>query len=157
MFSSIMITQVCREADTANQEWPFICLIGVWKTACESILWRLPRCLSGKESAYQCRRYGFNPWIRKISWRRKWQSTPGKNLENSIDSRAWRAAVRGVHKRVRYNLATKQQLFCRYQSDSFPSTTLFDQLNTFISLSLSVWLDVNFLVKSYYFIDKNCF
>ena len=30
---------------------------------------------SGKESACQCRRHGFDPWIRKIPWRRKWQST----------------------------------------------------------------------------------
>jgi len=32
--------------------------------------------LSGKESTYPCRRYGFNPWVRKIPWRRKWQPTP---------------------------------------------------------------------------------
>ena len=32
--------------------------------------------LSSKESACQCRRCGFNPWVRKISWRRKWQPTP---------------------------------------------------------------------------------
>ena len=39
----------------------------------------LPRWLSDKESACQCRRHqrcGFNPWVRKIPWRRKWQSTP---------------------------------------------------------------------------------
>ena len=24
----------------------------------------------------QCRRLGFDPWVRKIPWRRKWQSTP---------------------------------------------------------------------------------
>ena len=24
----------------------------------------------------QCRRPGFNPWVRKIPWRRKWQPTP---------------------------------------------------------------------------------
>ena len=29
-----------------------------------------------KESACQCRRVGFNPWVRKIPWRRKWQPTP---------------------------------------------------------------------------------
>ena len=29
-----------------------------------------------KESAGQCRRCGFDPWVRKISWRRKWQPTP---------------------------------------------------------------------------------
>ena len=32
--------------------------------------------VSGKESTYQCRRHRFDPWIRKIHWRRKWQATP---------------------------------------------------------------------------------
>ena len=34
---------------------------------------------SGKEPACQCRRHkrsGFDPWIGKIPWRRKWQPTP---------------------------------------------------------------------------------
>ena len=38
-----------------------------------------PSGTSGKESACQCRRlkrYGFNPWITNIPWRRKWQSIP---------------------------------------------------------------------------------
>ena len=35
----------------------------------------LPRWLSGKESACQCRRRGFEPWVRKTPWRRKWQPT----------------------------------------------------------------------------------
>ena len=33
----------------------------------------------GKESACQCRRYkrcGFDPWVRKIPWHKKWQPTP---------------------------------------------------------------------------------
>ena len=45
----------------------------------------LPRWCSGKESACQCRRHkrhGFNPWVRKIPWSRKWwpipASLPGK-------------------------------------------------------------------------------
>ena len=40
---------------------------------------RLPRRLSGKEAACQCRRLrrcSFDPWAGKISWRRKWQPTP---------------------------------------------------------------------------------
>ena len=37
---------------------------------------RFPRWLGGEESACQCRRHGINPWIKKISWRRKWQPTP---------------------------------------------------------------------------------
>ena len=36
----------------------------------------LPRWLSGKESAYQCRRRRFDPWIGKIPWRRKLYPTP---------------------------------------------------------------------------------
>ena len=42
-----------------------------------NILWRgLPRWLSGKESACQCRKLRFHPWVRKIPWRRKWLPTP---------------------------------------------------------------------------------
>ena len=36
------------------------------------------RWLNGKESTCQCmrcRRYGFDPWVRKIPWKRKWQPT----------------------------------------------------------------------------------
>ena len=32
--------------------------------------------LSGKEATYQCRRLGFDPWVRKIHWRKKWCPTP---------------------------------------------------------------------------------
>ena len=38
-----------------------------------------PGGASGKEPASKCRickRRGFNPWIRKIPWRRAWQPTP---------------------------------------------------------------------------------
>ena len=47
--------------------------------------WGLTRWHSGKESTCQCRRCkrrGFNPWVGKIPWSRKWQPTsvflPGK-------------------------------------------------------------------------------
>ena len=36
----------------------------------------LPPWLSGKGPTCQCRRCGFDPWLRKIPWRRKWQPTP---------------------------------------------------------------------------------
>ena len=39
-------------------------------------LHELPRWLSGKESAWQYRKQGFDPWVGKIPWRKKWQSTP---------------------------------------------------------------------------------
>ena len=36
----------------------------------------ISRWLRGKESACQCRRHRFNPWVQKIPWRRKWHPTP---------------------------------------------------------------------------------
>ena len=33
-------------------------------------------CLSSKESTFQCRRCRFDPWVKKILWRMKWQPTP---------------------------------------------------------------------------------
>ena len=41
---------------------------------------RLPRWLSGKESACKAEdaaNSGFDPWVRKIPWGRKWQPAPG--------------------------------------------------------------------------------
>ena len=35
-----------------------------------------PGGASSKESACQCKRCQSDPWVRKISWRRKWHSTP---------------------------------------------------------------------------------
>ena len=57
-----------------------------WKTrfmASSLTLW-LPWWVRGKESACQCRRHGFDPWVGKILGRKKWQPTPvflpGKSL-----------------------------------------------------------------------------
>ena len=53
-------------------------------STCED--WGLPRWLSGKRSACQYRRCGFDPWVGKIPWRRKWQPTP----VNPMDKGAWK-------------------------------------------------------------------
>ena len=37
---------------------------------------QLPWGFSGKESSCLCRRREFDPWVRKIPWRREWQLTP---------------------------------------------------------------------------------
>ena len=46
-----------------------------WLIDWSDLIWSdIPRGLSGKETACQCRRYGilgFDPWIRKIPWRRE--------------------------------------------------------------------------------------
>ena len=61
--------------------WSFIYLDSVIMF-CELSWW-----LSGKESACQSRRHGFDPWIWKIPWGRKGQPTPvflpGKSVDRS--------------------------------------------------------------------------
>ena len=45
----------------------------------------LPRRLSSKASACQCRRRGLDPWVRNIPWRRAWQPTAYSCLESPVD------------------------------------------------------------------------
>ena len=42
----------------------------------ELFLPQLPWWLSGESLCLKCRRSGFDHWVRKIPWRRKWQPTP---------------------------------------------------------------------------------
>ena len=72
----------------------------------------LPRWLSVKESACQCRRYGrpgFCPWVQKSPWRRKWQSTPVFLPGKSHGQRSLEGYCPWGLKRVRHDLVTKQQ------------------------------------------------
>ena len=67
--------------------------------------------LSGKELACQCRRHRFDPWVRSIRWRRKWQPSlvffPGEphGQRSLVGSSPW------GRKRAEHDLATKQQLY----------------------------------------------
>ena len=54
-------------------------LTATHKNQVSNVQKELPRQSSGKESTCQCRRHkrsGFDPWVRKIPWRRKWPPTP---------------------------------------------------------------------------------
>ena len=69
----------------------------------------LARWLSGKKIHLQFRRHRFDPWVRKILWRRKLQPTliflSGKSHgQRSLEG----YSLRG-HKRVGHDLVTKQQ------------------------------------------------
>ena len=88
-----------------------------------------PDGASDKEPACQCircKRYGFNPWVGKIPWRRKWQPTPvflpGKEVSGKLHSMG--------SQRVRYNRATEHthalQGHCSpSRSSSVPSLSCF--------------------------------
>ena len=67
----------------------------------------LPCWLSSKESVYQCRRHRFNPWVRKIPWRRKWQPTAVILPRKSHRHRSLAGYSLWGHKRVGHNLVTK--------------------------------------------------
>ena len=55
-----------------------------------------PWWLSGKEPICRGRRCGFDPWVRKIPWRRKWQPTPVFLPGESHGQRSLAATVYGV-------------------------------------------------------------
>ena len=47
-----------------------------------------------------CRRRGFDPWVGKVLWSRKWQPTPVFFPGKPMDRRAWWATVHGVTKEL---------------------------------------------------------
>ena len=51
----------------------------------------------------------FDPWMRKIPWRRKWQPSPVFLPGKSHGQRSLEGHSPQGHKRVRHDLATKQQ------------------------------------------------
>ena len=58
-----------------------------------------PGGASGKEPACQCRRCNrraFDPWVRKIPWRKAWQLTPVFSPGESHGQRSLAATVHGI-------------------------------------------------------------
>ena len=100
---------------------------------CRLLWWQ-----SGKESACQCRRPGFNPWVGKIPWRRKWQPTPVSLLRKSHEQRSWVGYSPWGHKRVRHDWATNTQGRRIQMNSVLLPWTVVDYLVT--SLYLFEWL-----------------
>ena len=48
-----------------------------------------------KNPPAQCKRHGFNPWVGKIPWRKKWQPTQYSCLENPMGRGTWWAMDHG--------------------------------------------------------------
>ena len=62
---------------------------------------------SGKESACQCRRCMFDPWVEKTPWRRKWHPTPVFLPGKSHGQRSVVGYSPWGCKRVEHDLATE--------------------------------------------------
>ena len=71
----------------------------LWKPV--KLLYGLPRWLSERESACQCRRHrrhGFSIWMEKMPWRGNGNPLQYSFLKNPTDGGTWQAAVQGVTK-----------------------------------------------------------
>ena len=76
----------CKESDTTswlnnnNLQMTFFSVFWLWDCGYKHLnqyrAFRLPWWLRWWRICLQCGRPGFNPWVRKIPWRRNWQSTP---------------------------------------------------------------------------------
>ena len=65
------------------------------------LIGELPRWHRDKESACQyrrCKRPRFDPWVRKIPWKRKWQPISVFLPEKFHDRGAWQTTVHGAAK-----------------------------------------------------------
>ena len=80
-----------------------------------------------KKSTCQCRRHGFDPWVGKIPWQRKWQPTPvflpgeSHGQRSLVGHRSCKLQVHRVAKsRTQLsNLAHKQQRNTNTQNSWF--------------------------------------
>ena len=101
--------------------------------------------LGDKESACQCRRRTFNPW------RRKWQLTPVFLPGKSHGQRSLAGYSSWDHRRVRYNLLTKQSINKFYLFTVRVETILGTIITTNITMSnysvfvISLLLSVRFM------------
>ena len=122
----------------------------------------LPGGTSGTELPCQCmglKRPGLDPWVRKISWRRKWQPTPVFLPGKCKDRGAWQATVHRVA-RVGLNLVTKPTYLLmtvnskQPQTEHFPATGLIwghvgkTSISALLTMPkpLTVWITINWKI-----------
>ena len=84
----------------------------------QSLVTVLPRWLSGEEPTCQCRKHGFNPWVKKILWRRKWQPTPIFLPGKSYGQRSLAGYSPWGHKGVVHDLATNNNKILQKRQES---------------------------------------
>ena len=120
-------------------------------------LWKifkgLPKWLGGKESACQCRRCGFHPWVRKIPWRRKWQPIPVFLPGKSHGQRS--------PADYRHGSVTKQQQFLKTKKEYTTVLTVvifgFSDCNFILFFNFQVSFNEYALIKRKKYLIRNNF
>ena len=86
------LTSLCCEEWMSHHEMPFLLSV----TEGGFLSWGFPEGSYSKESACNAGDIGFNPWVGKIPWRRKWQPIPAflpgkshKQRSLGSQSRTW--------------------------------------------------------------------
>ena len=116
IFSHSSLPSWPEAANIMNLVWILlVCFKNTFKYTYTSL--GLPRWVSGKESACQCRRCGFDPWVGRIPWRRKWQPTPVFLPGKSHGQKSLAGYSPWGCKRVGCNLVTKQQQQCFFKKN----------------------------------------
>ena len=78
----------------------------------DSLCKSLPFVAQSVRICLQCKRPGFDPWVKKIPWRRKWQPTPVSLQKFLGESHGQRSLVNYSswgHKRVGHKLLIKHK------------------------------------------------
>ena len=96
----------------------------------------LPRWLSGEESAWQCTTHGFNPWVEKVPWRRKWQPIPGLLPGKSHGQRS----LVGYSPRGHKELDTAEQPDNNTLRNLWAGDILYLTLTRYVNLTFITWL-----------------
>ena len=93
------------------------------------MLWGFPGSSSGKKFTCQCRRHGFNPFVRKIPWlNRKWQPIPVFLLGESHGQRSLAGSVQFS------SVAQLCQILCSPMDYSTPGFPVHHQLLEFTQI-----------------------
>ena len=112
----------------------------------------LPWWLRGLRICLQCRRPGFNPWVRKIPWRRQWLPTPIFSPGESLGQRSLEGYSPWSYK----ELDITEQL--RLSHWRLSSCLKMENFFFFFTLENSlIWFWFSFLKFIYFWLKDTCF
>jgi len=90
--------------------WNILCILLSSNNILVSIIWGFSSGSVVKNILANCRRCGFDSWVGKTPWRRKWQPTPVFLPGKSQRQRSLAGYSPWGHKRIGHDLVTEQQL-----------------------------------------------